>query len=403
MVTDKGFYVENYVGTYRMEFCKDLNTMVIVSNECICPGPGEKALKKKRLFEYSARDNDYLYIALANVNIDSDPDILDYCNKYGLPYSSQLIYEKSKWLGSDVDIETVNRLAQADTSSYYKNDMMTKNGFCEAVVIARRLMELRTMISQKDFTDSTYTQFVSILIFFTFFSHINHYDHTPDAYALPRERFMRFQYEFQRFCVENGWWNGQPGYYAIVDFLAYIEREQRFVEDIESEHIQADISSTGIKLAVSSLGSLLYSRNIDGGFNFTHSFTYDSFGNVKFQKELTYNNDQNDIENLRKLGVELFRSVVNEGLEFITPSLSFEDEGLHGDWKLSYQMSGIYMELFLEASSNALVRQCANPTCGHYFSASRSDPRKRYCCHECAVLEAKRRERRKKKERKGQE
>lgn len=399
MVTDKGFYVENYVGTYRMEFSKDLNTMVIVSNECICPGPGEIGLKKKRLFEYSARDNDYLYIALANVNIDLDSDILEYCNKYGLPYSSRLISEKSKWLGADIDMETVSRLAQADTSAYCKNDMMTKNAFCEEVVIVRKLMELRTMISQKDFTDATYTQFASILIFFAFFSHINHYDYEPDAYALPRERLMRFQYELHLFCRKNGWGEGEPCYYAVVAYLAYIEQERKSIEDVESEHLQADINSTGIKLAVSALGPLLCSKNIDGRFNF-NLFTYNSFGNVKFQNELTYNSDQNHIESLRKLGVELFRSVVNEGLEFITPTLSFENGGLHGDWKLSYQMSGIYMELFLEASENTLVRKCANPTCGHYFSASRTDPRKRYCSHECAVLEAKRRERRRKKEQK---
>ena len=32
---------------------------------------------------------------LANVDIMSDKAILDYCNKYGLPHSSQLIAEKT--------------------------------------------------------------------------------------------------------------------------------------------------------------------------------------------------------------------------------------------------------------------------------------------------------------------
>ena len=403
MVTDKGFYVDNYVGTYRMEFCKDLNAMIIVSAEQNYPMQGEKQLKRKRLFEHNARDNDYIYIALANVDLNSDASILAYCNRYGLPYSSQLIYEKYNWLGPDVDVETASRIALLGNSAFCKNDMMTKTGFCEAVIIVRELIRLQELIREKNFTDTSYTEFVSVLLFFTFFSHINHYSYDPDEYALPRERLMRFQYEFHLFRLKHGIRDGNSYCYDVIKFLDFIEQRRKCIESVESTRLQADISSTEVDLVIAALAPFLYSRGLDGCVNIAHSFTYESFGDIKFESEVTSNNSKNNIENLRKLGLEVFRSIINEGLEFITPSLSFEDGMLRGDWKLSYQMSGIYMELFLEASSNALVRQCANPTCGHYFSVSRSDPRKRYCCRECAVLEAKRRERRKKKERREQE
>lgn len=281
MVTDKDFYVENYVGTYRIEFCEDLNEIVIVSHECILPVQGEKKLRKERLFEYGAKNDDYLYLALANVDVDSDSSILAYCNKYGLPYSSQLIWEKRKWLGPDVDVETASRSDQVDTSTFCRNDMMTKAGFCEMVVIVRKLIRLRTLINEKSYTDASYTELTSTLLFFIFFSHSSHYDYSPNEYALPRERLMRFQYEFQLFSRKRNQ-NQEDRYsycHTVSCFLASIEQQkcEKYI-NIESTHLRADISSAQVGLVIATLAPVLYSKDIDGCISSTNLFTYESFG-----------------------------------------------------------------------------------------------------------------------------
>lgn len=387
MVIDKDFYVDNYVGTYRFEFDKELCQMIIVSEEYNHPMAGEPELKKKRIFEYDARDNDYIYLNFANVDIDSDSAILSYCNRYGLPYSSQLIRDKMFWIGPDIDDETARIVAQSSPSKYARNDLMSVTGFCEAVIIVRKLMRLRALINEKQLSNASYTELISTLLFFLFFSHENHYEYNLKEDVLPKERLSRFQYEFQLFRRRNGFDTRYPSWAGIVSFLHHIENLRKYTENLESLQLRVDLSARAVEQTVAILSPLLDN----------HFFLCESYGDIEFEDELTCNEDQDSMETLRQFGVEVFRSVINDGLGFTTPSLNWENEALHGSWQLSYQMNGIYMEMFLEAAMNAMVRQCANPTCGKFFSVSRGRPNKRFCCHECAVLEAKRRERRRKR------
>lgn len=89
MVIDKGITVYNYVGTYTIQ--KRDNTPVIVSNEYKPAKEGEPIVPIKQLFSYDARDWDYISFHLANVDIHKPQSILDFCNTYGLPYSSSKI------------------------------------------------------------------------------------------------------------------------------------------------------------------------------------------------------------------------------------------------------------------------------------------------------------------------
>ena len=101
MLIDRGFNVDNYVGTYHIEDNETIGARMIVSEEFNRPTCDEIPLKKKQIFSFDSSDK-FLFLELANLNISRDEDILSYCNKYGLPYSSQVCTDAELGLASDV-------------------------------------------------------------------------------------------------------------------------------------------------------------------------------------------------------------------------------------------------------------------------------------------------------------
>lgn len=83
---DYGIKVKSFVGTYHIEKYDDIE--YIVSEECYPAYEGEKELRQKTLFIEDFKKNDYLLLALTNVDISKDEEIIAYCNEFGLPVSS---------------------------------------------------------------------------------------------------------------------------------------------------------------------------------------------------------------------------------------------------------------------------------------------------------------------------
>ena len=52
MMIDKGFFVENYVGSYEMQVNSELDATMIVSKEVNFAEGEELSLRKKRIFEF---------------------------------------------------------------------------------------------------------------------------------------------------------------------------------------------------------------------------------------------------------------------------------------------------------------------------------------------------------------
>ena len=92
ITSDYGFFVDNYVGTYHI--LDHHGNAMLVSEEFHPARDGEKNLIKKRLFCDDFKTNRYLLLDLANIDISKDSEILDFCNKYGLPYSSAKINDQ---------------------------------------------------------------------------------------------------------------------------------------------------------------------------------------------------------------------------------------------------------------------------------------------------------------------
>lgn len=417
MLIDKGFFVENYVGTYEMEYNQELDATMIVSKEVNHAESGEVALRKKRIFEFDRRDDEYIFLELTNVNVDSDDAILSYCNKYGLPYSSQSCYNAEAGLDQSVEPDVAGQINRRINGLYTRNDSMDRLEFCRLVVQIRGLMELKEVLDSK--TDDA-AKLIPLLTYLVFYSRafIYEYDgHDP----LPRTRIFNLQYSFHLFCRIHPELQQLSPADKISAFLNrykhLIENQDSIkstmilsdlmaVENLRALHIFEEVFTgaqysesvimfpNGPLSSVQSDEQIFQAREFNIITSSINQFTVDNYGRIVFTDKIKYNGDASG---LRQLGFEVLRDAVNEGLMSVNPKLILTDSTMRGEWELRYQMEGIYMELFIEIAQDSQYRACANPTCGRFFSASRSRPGKKFCCHECAVLQAKRNERKRNK------
>lgn len=392
MVVDKRFYVDNFVGTYDITYDEQMQMDIIVSKEFNHPNSGELELKKKRIFESCLQDETDIYMKLANIDLSSRDSILGFCNKYGLPFSSQIISDKEGWIDLDINSAKAICLANGKEWKYFRNDVMTVDGFSKEVILIRKLMRLKVLLNETKPSDSWCAECISILVFFLFFSHENDYSYDINNEGFPKTRAMQIQYIFQLFYrkLNPEFLNCEPAIRVFL-FLHYLQSLESQSPEISERHLMAVTGSDLFTDVLSALLPLLY--GVEQNQNICHdAFSYKSYGEIHLKNQLDHV-DSNMIQRLLKLGKNVFRDVINEGLRYSAPWLVFEEDGLRGGWALAYQMRGIYMELFMDTTSNFLFRQCANPTCGKYFSISKNRPNKKYCSHECASLAAKRRER----------
>lgn len=404
MYFPNGFYVNNYVGTYKIAYSLMHREMIIVSREDTDANSLNK-LTRTPIFKKAFENNEPIYIEFSNIKTSDAKSILTYCNKYGLPYSSQIIKQKRLWMEVD---ETNNRVdACADTvadtpqlsmEQLENRDYMTVKGFQRSVILVNRLVRLRALTDAETLNCSEYTELLSLLIFFLFFSHEYDFDYDPREDAIPKTQLLRFQYAFQLFRRKD-----QLSQYAtktqqIALFFLRCKFLKRIGEDaIESIHLWSLINSKSVENVMNLFTFLETSLDAKNEPDKKDLFSMDSYGEIIFTKngikELPL---ENQVE-MRNLGKEVLCNVINDGLHAITPILRFEKPTFEGDWELNFQMAGIFMEIYMDITNQFFVRQCANPTCGNFFSVSRNRPNKIYCSRECALLVAKRKERARKK------
>ncbi len=417
MLIDRGFFVENYVGTYGLKYDSAEDATFIISKEVNHAEEGELPLVKKRIFEFDVQDDDYVFLHLANVDITSDDSILSFCNRYGLPYSSQVCYDDESGISQDIEHGIASLISKRVLNPYSRNDTMDRLEFCRLAVQVRSMMELKAILDADDTEESIVSKLIPLLTYLTFYSRefIYEYDETD---LLPHTRVMNLQYSFHYWrrvnskslppseadqiavfllWVENVIEN--PDYMTDSQILSNMTSEdnRRVLQVFKQIFAQDPTRDAGITIRD---GEARVETWADGNtylvgpvkfiINAQNQFSKDKYGRVTFGDQIIYTGG---IDELKSLAYDVLRNAVNEGLVGVNPQLILENRTLRGEWKLKHQMEGIYMEFFMELASNSQYRLCANPTCGKFFSASRNRPNKKFCCHECAALQAKRNQR----------
>ena len=399
MIIDKGFYVDNYVGTYRMVYDEELNATMIVSNERNCAAEGEKSLKKKRIFCFDSSD-EYIFLKLANLDISDDEEILKYCNSYGLPYSSQLCMDNELHIDEDIEYVARDFIRASARSKYSAFDTMDREEFRRIATTIRMLVEFKNVLNEAHTSSrsSIAKELIYYLVYFSLFSHeeIYEYDNTD---PIPQTRTVFFQYSFQHFCREI---ESQESGLSIEEKLyVYLQYTKELSEKWHNGTLQGKripylkINMPSYTLqTIMSFYQLLFARKLLG----TNGWLTKIKDGINEVPEAALS--LLPLGALKEACVRVFSDIVNEGLVCVNPWLIADDSKqltVEGHWRLKHQMEGIYMELFIEIAKNSQYRRCDNPTCAKLFSVSRNRPNKRYCCHECAALQAKRNERKRKR------
>lgn len=445
MIIDKGFDVENYVGTYEMIEDKTLDATMIVSKESRIPADDGTTLTKKQIFRFNS-PNEHLFLKLANLDASNDSEILDYCNQYGLPYSLQALNDRELQLDDEANTEVARRIiSYALDDGYPKHDAMDRLEFRRLATHVAHLMNLKSALDKADAEltgsptntkragaeridakkvmslDTTKT-LIQYLVFFSLFSQEFIYDFNNED-PQPQTHTVRFQYDFHFFRRKNHFYeNGKDR--CSIEY-------QLFLYLIQCGNLQLEGSKSGplneqVHLqTITHLTSVTTSSLISFYRILLENDLFPENGWISKIQEITTGQregkvtDQSkyipdDIQEVVKphalldLCRMVFRDIVNEGIVNVKPRLVLDNvtrkdkrnlnqTTFRGHWRLRHQMEGVYMELFIELAQNSLYRRCQNLTCGKLFPASRNRPNKIYCCHECAALQAKRNERARKK------
>lgn len=357
MFLPNGFYVNNYVGTYKIDY-SPIYGEIIVSQENLLAKENEGRLKRKRIFESDSLEYEQIYTKFSNINIEQNEEILEYCNAYGLPYSSQIIRQKKLWMAMDktnsnesTDADATENISQLSMEQLEMRDYMTLKGFHRSVILVRRLLQLQKLTGAITLNCSEYTELLSLLIFFLFFSQEYDFDYDPREDAIPKTQLLRFQYAFQLFRRKS-----QLSRYATkTQQIALFFRHCKFLKEmgedaIESIHLWSLINSKSVENVMNLFAFLEASLVAKDEPDKEDLFSMDSYGEIIFTKngikELSL---ENRVE-MRNLGKEVLCAVINDGLHAITPMLSFDGKELKGDWELNFQMAGIFMEIYMEIS-----------------------------------------------------
>ncbi|MHB8064081.1 MAG: hypothetical protein ACYDG2_15885 [Ruminiclostridium sp.] len=116
--------------------------------------------------------------------------------------------------------------------------------------------------------------------------------------------------------------------------------------------------------------------------------------NYKFSFTRYFNNlNENQKAILSDSALKICVDIINQKIKNINLKMGYNFEG---DWKADSLLDALYYIIFFKITNNTPLRKCSCSTCNGYFEII-GNYNKIYCSPECALLEAKRKERARKK------
>ena len=377
MVIDKGITVYNYVGTYTIQ--KRDDTPVIVSNEYKPAKEGEPIVPIKQLFSYDARDWDYISFHLANVDIHKPQSILDFCNTYGLPYSSSKIddiHPGYYFMGMPGLLPNMDK--------FWRQDHMDLSEFCRHVTTVKNILELKYQLERRTRDiNSLLSPFLSLLLYDRRSLYDFEYDEDD---VMPEYESLRFQYYFLSFTEsKKSKWKNSSLENKVLQFIGnyYLHIQEPDKHPSEGQR-KADYRCDEWL----DLYNVLYNVFLTGH---TTTNSVDEYGNVDITINKSFSSDI--VELIYTQATRILCDTISQYLIKVHPTLKTNPEcHISGEWVLDFQFDGIMMELFILLSKNDQYRKCHNPNCGNYFPALPTSKRK-YCSDTCKFAVAKRKQR----------
>lgn len=365
---DYGFFVENYVGNYKL--FEYNNKIYIVSDEYFGKDDIKKELKLKEIFVDEYKEDQYIIMKLSKIDVKKDNQIIEFCNMYGLPYSSAIISENKE---ENISVRRLyDYMEEYDhPHPFFHHDCMLRSEFCKYVVNAKNyLMLLSELKNKTPDMKKLICSLLYVLIFERIWDkcfndleeHIN--------YTFTGKLRLNFQYE-EYDTLHSG--SVDKILKALSELCKHTSKESG-----ELRNYYDDLADLISKL-------MFYIKK--NGYSFKIDENYD----ITSENEFEYNYELKQI--ICKIGPRVLADSITEGISNVRQVLDINPEknkfrAIH---KFRYMYEGIYQELFLLCTNGERIHKCQNVTCSKYFVSNTN--KKKFCSHQCAATVAKRRQR----------
>lgn len=311
-----------------------------------------------------------LAIAFANIDENDAMQVLNFCNAYGLPYSSQRCLEKRAHLDDENhsvlisdfsyiddtlylgDILTEKDYAAADAEVTLRYtlletdemDIMSLRLFARCVKIVRSILTIQSYLVKREGTQADVIYALAYLV---------HYSARGLHYLLPR--------------IESPTLRAAE-YFATTKRISYTQLLKQ-VRKIDTEY--ACQLQSFLELADEHL--LLTLADYDKG--------------LLTKKQLTTMIDNENSKNAvldYAFAKRVILDIINDNIYTARPQMHMLQEKFTSLWQCTYLMQAIYLDLYQLLLNPGEYRRCANPKCSNYFLISGRRADKRYCCNSCA-------------------
>ena len=357
------FFTNNICGTYTMR--RFFNGQ----DDFICAQP---PLRTQTIASQSEESPAAPSLAIAFANIDENDamQVLNFCNAYGLPYSSQRCLEKRAHLDdenhsvlvSDVSyieeclylgdmlVETDYVANDAELTLNYglldtdEMDIMSLRLFARCVKIVRSILTIQSYLVKREGTQADVIYALAYLV---------HYSARGLHYLLPR--------------IESPTLRAAE-YFATTKRISYTQLLKQ-VRKIDTDY--ACQLQSFLELADEHL--LLTLADYDKG--------------LLTKKQLTTMIDNENSKNAvldYAFARRVILDIINDNIYTARPQMNLVQEKFTSLWHCSYLMQAIYIDLYQLLLHPGEYHRCANHECSNYFLISGKRADKRYCSNRCA-------------------
>ena len=323
----------------------------------------------------------------AAIDINDPQQIIDFCNKNGMPSSMRQFGNfRNDYLFFEDDKDNFSKVIP----------LATHRERTWLFTIKRDIIRMDKCIKlNQAIQDADYAGIIEILLYFCF-----------DLYGLdfkgsePRTETFKFNHHFFLFAEENGYHKQ----YGLGD-LSINDLISGFLADINAAVYEAEMYNAYRIPHNDKYVEIYFSlwQHLHGIFlgvvetNIVEEIT--PLGCVKLSSPIsTEIMNDTDKDSIIKTAKGVFSDLFKENLKSVYPEIIFNKNGNpESSWRTPSLLDAMYLELFFRFTPNSSVRKCANPTCNKFFTRTSSRTTKIYCDDDCAKLMAKRNERARKK------
>ncbi len=326
------------------------------------------------------RESKSLALEFAAINIENVDEILDFCNRYGLPIDPRLghkHYNDYIFTGMTPTESLLNASLEIPFNPPFEICM----GLYDIVSDIMDMRNFVVLLSALD--EKKYTNIVEYILISAFTE--SRHNIFSDSSALGS---IRYNYNND-----------------IIDSIemwpdSINEKILKFIDGVETDTLETELEPRYSGDYSYPQNKHLLWQNI---FHLTKTllnqykileFTPDK--RVVFDKELNFDtifSEDYSEDDFIVLTQAIIIDAINAKIRESTPELTLINGQLIPNWSFSSLTQAMYTELFFKINPYNRIRKCANPTCNGYFTLSKDNSRKIYCCNSCAQLMAKRKQR----------